>query len=332
MSQRSNRQASALASRSSTAQRLASHFTPPSAALSLRVRGWVLHAARSYLILLFSFACAAAPIARRPTLTPPPPPTSASDNPTAGAARRLAQQAAATGTEDARRAVASQTAQAATETAVFQALTQQAVVAAATSQSILAAKAAWPSRVTETFSDNQMGWPVGLTQDQYLAVTSTVEGGRYHWVTAIASSGAYTNLVPAKGTVLGDFYAQVSMTFVQGNDDGQSAYGLVFRRVGEDFGFFGIMKTGSALAMEVHQSNVDQQFQGDASAIKTQPGAANRLAVAAIGPDFVFLVNDQVVGQMTADLAPGQIGAGVQALDVARQAQVDFSDFQVNAP
>src|SRR5579859_260561 len=318
MSPHPNRHPSFSASRAPTVQRLASHF--------------ILHAARSSFILLFSFACAAAPIARPPTLTPLPAPTSASDNPTAGAARRLTQQAVASGTADARRAAAAQTAQFATQAAAYQALTQQAVADAATSQSILAAKAGWPQRLAETFSDNQLGWPVGLTQDEYLAVTSTVAGGHYHWVTTIANSGAYTNLVPAKGPRLGDFYAQVSVTFVQGNYDGQSAYGLVFRQVGEDFGFFGIMKSGGLLAMEVHQSNVDQQFQGDASAINTRTGATNRLAVAGVGPDFVFLVNDQEVGQMSADLTPGQIGVSVEALNPAREAQVDFSDFQINAP
>ena len=35
---------------------------------------------------------------------------------------------------------------------------------------------------------------------------------------------------------------------------------------------------------------------------------------------------------MNADLNPGQIGLGIGALTKSGEAQVDFSDFQVNAP
>jgi hypothetical protein len=70
----------------------------------------------------------------------------------------------------------------------------------------------------------------------------------------------------------------------------------------------------------------------DSAAIDTRPGALNRLAAIGVGPDFVFLINDQVVGQMNADIAPGQIGLGVDTLSSSPQAIVEFSDFQINAP
>jgi hypothetical protein len=72
--------------------------------------------------------------------------------------------------------------------------------------------------------------------------------------------------------------------------------------------------------------------QSDSAAFDARPGAANRIGVVGVGPDFVFLINDQVVGQIAADLTAGQIGLGIDTLAKADTAQVDFSEFQINAP
>lgn len=50
------------------------------------------------------------------------------------------------------------------------------------------------------------------------------------------------------------------------------------------------------------------------------------------GPDFAFLINDQVAGQMNAEIAPGQIGLGVDATGRPPQTGVEFSEFQIDAP
>ena len=293
---------------------------------------FILHT--SAFILLIS--CAAAPLA--PSATPAPPPTSASDNPTAGAARRLTQQAAtavaATLTQRAldvtERAAATQTAQAAARvTAAAQ--TQAAVQAAATGQAVLAAKGLWPQRLLESFADNHLGWPLGLTADHSLSVTSSIDAGRYHWVTHVTNGNSYFNLAPSQAPVFTDFFAQVTLRFVAGNDNGESAYGLVFRLLKSDYGFFGVAKSGRYRILEVHDSGVYQLDESDLSAAAVV-GAPVRLAVIAVGPDFDFLVNDQLVGQMNADFTPGQIGLGIDALTKSGDAQVDFSDFQVNAP
>ena len=266
------------------------------------------------------------------------PPSIQADNPTAAAFRGATRQAQSTLDSQATQGpLASQTAAAAAQaTQTADALTALTATsdARATVQAIYTAEHTWPQRVAETFADNQLGWPIGLTQDQYLAVTSTVAGGRYQWLTQIAMSGAYTNLAPAKGPSPADFYAAVTVQFAPGggNDQGDAAYGLAFRLVGEDFGFFGVLNSGSYLALETHGSNVDQQILDSSSAIDTRPGATNRLGVVGVGADFVFLINDQVVSDLAANLAPGQIGLGVEGLSAVKQAQVDFSDFEVRAP
>jgi hypothetical protein len=311
-----------------------SSFQPPASHFLLRLSSFV-----AVLALFLTLACnslspasTAAPLSLTPTLSA----AAQADNPTAAAIRRATRQAQATRDSQATQApLASQTAEAAakaTQTAEAQDAGAATSAARATVQAIYAAEHTWSQRVAETFADNQLGWPVGLTQDQYLAVTSTVAGGRYQWITQIASTGAYTNLAPAKGPALADFYAAVTVRFVQGNDDGQAAYGLAFRLVNQDFGFFGVLKSGQFLAMETHNSNVDQTLLENSSAIDTQPGATNRIGVVGVGSDFVCLVNDQVVSELTANLAPGQVGLGVEGLSSVREAQVDFSDFEIRTP
>jgi hypothetical protein len=53
-----------------------------------------------------------------------------------------------------------------------------------------------------------------------LAVTSTIEAGRYHWVVAVVNGNSYFNLIPTNSPSLNKFQAAVNVQFVQGNDDG----------------------------------------------------------------------------------------------------------------
>jgi hypothetical protein len=206
------------------------------------------------------------------------------------------------------------------------------VVARATARAIVTAKADWPLLIDESFADNQLGWPLGLKQDQSLAVTSTIEAGRYHWVVKVVNGNSYFNLIPTNGPRLDQFHTAVKVQFVQGNDDGQSAYGLTFRHVEDDYGFFGILKSGKFLALEVHHTGIYQSIGARSAAIDIRLGHANRLEVVGIGSDYVFLINGQQVAQMSADIDPGQIGLGVDSARRASTAEVEFMDFEVHAP
>jgi hypothetical protein len=184
----------------------------------------------------------------------------------------------------------------------------------------------------EPFADNQLGWPVGLTQDNSLAVTSTVESGRYQWLITVVHGNSYFNLVPDKGPTFTDFYASVMVRLGVGHNDGQLAYGLAFRHAKDDYGFFGVTNSGSFRILEVHHTGIYQLIQSDSPAFEPDPGAPIRIAVVGVGPDFVFLINGHMVGQLYAELEPGQIGLGVDALTGGAEARVDFSDLQINAP
>ena len=106
----------------------------------------------------------------------------------------------------------------------------------------------------------------------------------------------------------------------------------MFRHVNDDYGFFGLQNNGKFRVLVVYHTGIYQDITQSAPAIRTQPGQANRIAVRAIGSDFVFLINDQVVWQLTEDMAPGEIGLGVDVRSKQDEAQVEFTDLQVHAP
>jgi hypothetical protein len=281
------------------------------------------------LILAAGCSSVAAPAAIPRTATPNVAPD---DNPTTGALARRTRQAQATATRQALLEEATQAAAQATLTAEARADATAAAAARATAQAALAAKAGWPRLISESFTDNRLGWPLGRKQDHSLAVTSTIEAGRYRWIVDVVNGNSYFNLIPANSPRLDEFHSAVQVRFGQGPGAGQSAYGLTFRHVADDYGFFGILKSGRFLALEVHHTGIYQSIGGRSAAIDTRPGHPNRLEVVGIGSDYVFLINGQQVAQMSAEIAPGQIGLGVDAARRASTAEVEFTDFEVRAP
>ena len=248
------------------------------------------------------------------------------DNPTAGAIQRSTRQAQAT--INGRATAVAQ----ASETAEARANATATLVARATRQAVIAAKSAWPRVISESFKNNALGWPLGVTTDTSPVVTSNMSNESYQWSVVVPHGNSYINLIPKNGPLLSAFYVSVTVRFVSGEDGDQTAYGLVFRNVENDYGFFGISKSGDLRILEVHDSGIYTLDEEDSNAIDTRPGEVNRIAVAAVGPNFVFFINNKAIGQMTADINPGKIGLGVDARSSANEARVTFSDFEIYAP
>jgi hypothetical protein len=299
----------------------------------------IRHLTGCFLVLLVLLGCSPAAQPSE-TIEASPAPTSAADNPTTGAIVRSTREAQqtqdrqATATELAARA-ATATAEAAdlaTQIAEARANATATIVARYTAAAIATVQPTWPNLLRESFADNHLAWPVTPKQDDSLSINSAIAAGRYQWTVRVEHGNSYFNLVPEKSPSLADFSASATLQFVQGNDEGEVAYGLVFRQNENDYGFFGIQKNGDFRVMEVHHSGIYQDVIGSSYAIDVLPEHTNRLTVIAVGSDFVFLINNQVVGQMNADIAPGKIGLGVDALTRANEAQVEFTDFEISAP
>jgi ribosomal protein L7/L12 len=226
---------------------------------------------------------------------------------------------------------ASQNATATAEARAVQKVTATAK-AQQVAQSILTTQAPWPPQWVESFADNRRGWPTGVQQDEFIAVTAVITNGKYLWTVVPKKDDSYWNLIPTNGKALADFSAEVNLRFIRGNDEGSYAYGLVFRHVDDDYGFFGLQNNGKFRLLVVYHTGIYQDITQSAAAIRTQSGQVNRIAVRALGSDFIFLINDQVVWQLTEDMAPGEIGLGVDVRTKRDEAQVEFTDLQVRAP
>ena len=148
----------------------------------------------------------------------------------------------------------------------------------------------------------------------------------------VVNGNSYFNLVPAQSPRFEDFAAAVSVTFGPGSDVDLVAYGLTFRHVEDDYGFFGITRSGLWQALEVHSTGIYQRQLVSSALIDARPGHTNRLEVIGRGSDFVFLINGQQVGTLSADIDPGQIGLGVDAIQSTDTTEVEFTDFEVHAP
>jgi hypothetical protein len=148
----------------------------------------------------------------------------------------------------------------------------------------------------------------------------------------VDNGNSYFNLVPTNTPVLTDFVAAVDVTFQSDSTLDLVAYGLTFRHVKDDYGFFGVTPAGMWQALEVHHTGIYQRQLVSSEWIDTRPGKPNRLEVIGRGSDFVFFINGQQVGTLSAEIEPGQIGLGVDALQSAATTQVEFTDFEIRAP
>lgn len=280
----------------------------------------------------FATATAAAPTA---ALTGP------QRDATAGAQAKATRGAAATAAADARDATA--TAQAdvdATATALAAATATAAAEAAqaqATAQAVTAAQAKWKTTViSETFRNNNNGWPADRIDDGSLVLDPLITKGVYRW-TVQPVSGHYFNLLPGAIAPATDFVASVDVRVASGGPDGQFTFGLVFRgRTGNrNYGFFGLTNTGGARVMGVQDTAINDLYDLDLNgpAAELKPGVFNRLTVRALGADFVFQVNGQTVFTWNQpDLTGDRIGLG---LDIGRDGApftLEFDNFEVKAP
>ena len=252
---------------------------------------------------------------------------------TAGAKARSTQQAQAkaTATRAAQRAATATAAAGATADAAAAEATAQAE-AAATAEAVIAAQAAWPVVVSDNFANNQLGWPVGPSDDDYFTITTTVKSKKFAWA-LVPKRSAYANAYPLNPKAYGDFSAAVKVKFVQGGADGNTTAGLVFRHTDQDYGFFGIDADGHyVINLAFPGSGLQDYEQAHSEAIQAGAGQVNQLTVRGLGLDLVFLANGTVVWQTSHDLPTGDFGLGVDAQDKGDPVSVEFTEYELHAP
>ena len=284
--------------------------------------------------LRYYFAEDAPPVVVAATATPVPATATlslAQVDATAGALARATREAQAAATA---RAQADLDATATAAAGATREAEATAVQMQATAAVLIAAQAEWKTTViSETYDSNANGWPVEPVDDGSLVVEPSLADGLYRWQVRPASGGHYFNLLPGAVKPTTDFIAEVDVRLASGAQGGVYVYGLAFRAEGRDYGLFGLTNEGSVRIYGVYDSSIYQFYDFTSPAVRTEPGAVNRLTVRALGPDFVFAVNGQTVFTWNQpDLNDGRIGLGVDIGREGADAEIDFDNFEVRAP
>jgi hypothetical protein len=198
-------------------------------------------------------------------------------------------------------------------------------------QELAFAQASWTIVLTDTFTSNTLGWPIGIHEDDYLATTTRISDGKYIWtIVDPKHSNSYWNLMPLLGRNFTNFYAKTKLEFIQGEATGDYAFGLVFCHHNDDYGFFGLRSDGRFQVLAVFDTSIYQDIVMHSTAITLkQP---NQLGVRASGSDYIFLINGRPVWYMNEDFTPGEIGLGVEVMNKGDKVQAAFTDFIVYAP
>lgn len=201
----------------------------------------------------------------------------------------------------------------------------------ATAQVIVDSQTGWATNViSETFRNNASGWPTQRFDDGGLVLLPAVRDGVYRWDIQPASGGHYWNILPGAVEPTTDFVAGVDVRLASGGEGGVYVYGLAFRAEGRDYGFFGLTNTGNFRVLGVFDSTIFQFYDFESDAIRTEPGAWNRLTVRGLGPDFVFEINGQrVFAWNQPDLNDGRLGLGADIGREGADAVVEFDNFEV---
>jgi len=203
--------------------------------------------------------------------------------------------------------------------------------AQATAQALLDSQTGWNTLViSETFRNNANGWPTQRFDDGSLVLLPAVREGVYRWDIQPASGGHYWNILPGAVEPTTDFVASVDVRLASGGEGGVYAYGLAFRAEGRDYGFFGLTNTGKFRVLGVFDFAILQFYDFESAAIRTEPGAWNRLTVRGLGPDFVFEINgERVFAWNQPDLNDGRLGLGADIGREGADAVVEFDNFEV---
>jgi hypothetical protein len=164
----------------------------------------------------------------------------------------------------------------------------------------------------DDFTDTESGWNRLSFDNSYIGYH---EPGYYHVEVHAANA---RELVPVPGQSFTDFTTEVE-AFMDADlsiSEGDSSYGLVFRRSGDLYYAFTISPFTRDWSVTKHSlSGVEVLQQGNEEAVQGV-GTANLLRVDARGDGFTFHINGQTVAQLRdADYASGEIGFYVQTLD-----------------
>lgn len=210
--------------------------------------------------------------------------------------------------------------------------TQRVIRSTSTAQAIqtMAANAGnnWDVVLVDEFDSNANEWTIGDDDDKYAKIVRTMDNGVYTW-NATAKKG-FVSWLPAPVKSTTDFLLTVDGRQTEGTTSAD--YGVVFRDDGKgNFYLFGVDDEGFFVSVNFNNAWLDLIEWTASDTI--QPDAPNRLGVIANKSHFIFLINDQIVGETTDDHIPrGMTGLAIQVYEAGLQATFEFDNYELRIP
>jgi len=207
--------------------------------------------------------------------------------------------------------------------------TQRAIQSIGTAQAIQTTKADasanWDILLADDFDSDSRMWTKGTYDDAYARVQRTIRNRVYKW--EVTSKRGVITWAPVEIFTGTDFYVTVEAERVAGSSG--SDMGLVFREDSEyNFYYFGVGDDGFFVSVNYDDRWINIIELSPSSAIRV--GEANRIAVIAQGSYYVFLINDQVVGDAVDEHIPsGSVGLGIQIDQPDQQLTFQFDNFEL---
>ena len=188
----------------------------------------------------------------------------------------------------------------------------------------------WPIVLYDSFDDNRNGWLLAPYDSELVTHSREIKNGVYLWK-AEAKAGFISNRRPEGVKVGSHFYQAVVAQLVRGPD--RASYGIIFRRPNKNNYYIFRINDRQEYAFHVRidgelEAMLDWEY---SSAI--QPGEKNKIAVVAEGPQFTFLINDQLVAQaQDTRLEEGEAGVVIGLRNAGDTAEFWFDSFELRAP
>lgn len=196
-------------------------------------------------------------------------------------------------------------------------------------QKLLKDSAQWNAALDESFDTNINSWTMGAADTQDMNSLLELKDGKYLWEIT-SKNTILAGLYPYALEPTTDFRLSADVKLTGGTY--KPVYGVVFRDNPNGNGYyFGIY--GENFVVEKRYNETFVRIIEYIKSPAISPQETNRLTVIAKGAHFVFLINDQFVGEMFDDsIKEGSVGFGVTFYHVDLQNSFEFDNFVLRTP
>lgn len=186
----------------------------------------------------------------------------------------------------------------------------------------------WPVALIDPFTDNTIGWSLGVNDDDLTLIEWSLDNGRFLWQAECRQGFVWWQSVDSASYA--NFYMAVDVQQISGASSG--SVGVVYRLTEEgEYYLFIIQNDGF---FSVYQSTSEGWYalisRTPSSAIHL--GEVNRLVVLAEDTHFDFLINGEWVAEVVdSDLSVGEVGLAIGLDNTGDVGEFIFDNLEVRA-